>query len=321
MSLTLRSDSLELRLTPERGADIVRLTDLASGVQTLATSHTGDAMAAPFTAGGSIVQWISGYPGGWQLLAPNAGPEREHDGVMLGYHGEASLARWSVDGHGESAARLSASLLTAPLALVRTVSVDGDRVSVTDEVTNLSPDPYSFRLAQHPAFGTPFLDGSSYLVTSARSLVTDADAPGTLAGADVVGPPTDLLDPGPVPDSVALPSPGSGEALFGALTDFGPDSPGSSATSATFHSPTHGFGMRLTWDTAVYPHAWFWIEANSGSGWPWFKRLFAVAVEPCNVIPGEGLASDGRQRGGPGTTLAGGTTLTSRILLKRVPLA
>lgn len=318
MAITLRSADLELQLTPERGADIVALTDLATGVQALAVSPTGAVTAGPLTAGGSIVEWTSGYPGGWQLLAPNAGPEREHDGVVQGYHGEASLARWAVEEQGDASATLSTNLVTAPLRIVRTVVVEGSRVSVTDEVTNLSPEPCSFRLAQHPAFGAEFLDHHSYVTTAAGTLVTDADAPGTLAAADVVGPPAEVLPAGPVAGSVALPGPGSGQALFAALTDFTPESSDDTLTNATFHSPTHGFGMRLTWDTAVYPHAWFWIEANARSGWPWFKRLFAVAVEPCNVLPGEGITSDGRPRGGPGTTLAAGATLTSVVHVDRV---
>lgn len=318
MVLTLRSADLELQLTPQRGADIVALTDLATGVQTLAVSPTGNVTAGPIAAGGSIVQWSSGYPGGWQLLAPNAGPERVHDDVTQAYHGEASLARWHVDRQSESSATLSTTLLTAPLRIVRTVAVDGPRVNVTDDVTNLSPDPCSFRLAQHPAFGAPFLDCHSYVLTGAGTLVTDADTPGTLAAADVVASPHAVLPSGPVPGSIVLPGPGSGSSLFAALTDFPPTADGGSLTSATFYSPTHGFGLSLTWDVQVYPHAWFWIEANASSGWPWFKRLFAAAVEPCNVLPGEGSASDGRRRGGPGTTLAGRETLTSVVLVDRV---
>ncbi|ROR74491.1 DUF4432 family protein [Bogoriella caseilytica] len=317
MAITLRSADLELTLTPERGADIVSLCDLATGVQVLAVSPTGDVTSGPLSAGGSIVAWTSGYPGGWQLLVPNAGPERLHDGVVQGYHGEASLARWRVESQRDNAARLSTSLVTAPLRLVRDVVVTGARVIVTDAVTNLSPEPCSFRLAQHPAFGDEFLDEHSYVTSRARTLITDADAPGTLTGADAVGAPAELLPAGPVNGSVALPGPGSGEALFGALTGFAPSDDGS--TSATFHSPTRGFGMRLTWDPSVYPYAWFWIEAHAHSGWPWFKRLFAAAVEPCNVLPGEGATPDGRQRGGPGATLDGGATLTSVVRLDRVP--
>ena len=45
---------------------------------------------------GSMAGWLRGYPGGWQLLVPNAGPEREHDGARQGFHGEASIATWDL---------------------------------------------------------------------------------------------------------------------------------------------------------------------------------------------------------------------------------
>lgn len=319
-TITLSSDALEVTITPERGADIVRLLDRATGVQTLAVSPTGDVTPAPFTpsnfvSGDSMVQWTNGYPGGWQLMVPNAGPERVHDGVAQGYHGEASLARWAVLEQSATSVTLTTTLFTAPLRVERTVSLDGARLTVTDTVTNLSPEPCSFRLGQHPAFGTPFLDEHSYVVTAAGTLITDANAPGTLTEADAVGRPDALLPAGPVPNSIALPGPGTGQALFGVLTDFEPGS-----TSATFCSPTHGFGMRISWDRAVYPNAWFWIEANAGSGWPWFKRLFSIAVEPANVLPGEGVAANGRERGGLGTTLPGGESLVSTVHVDRTPL-
>lgn len=331
LTITLASDALEVTITPERGADIVRLTDRATGVQTLAVSPTGDVTPAPFApsnfvSSDSMVQWTNGYPGGWQLMIPNAGPERVHDGVTQGYHGEASLARWTVLEQSATSVTLATSLFTAPLRVERTVALDGARLTVTDTVTNLSPEPCSFRLGQHPAFGTPFLDEHSYVVTAANTLITDANAPGTLTEADAVGRPDALLPAGPVPHSVALPGPGSGQALFGVLTDFESDAAvrdptGADSASATFCSPTHGFGMRISWERAVYPNAWFWIEANAGSGWPWFKRLFSIAVEPANVLPGDGVAANGRQRGGLGTTLPGGESLVSSIRVDRTPLS
>ena len=146
---------------------------------------------------------------------------------------------------------------------------------------------------QHPAFGAPFLDGQSYVVTSAAKIVTDADAPGSLAGANIVGRPDEVLEAGPEPDSIRLPAPDSGASLFAALTDF-------ATPEATFCSPTRGLAVRLAWDSSILPHAWFWIEANAGRGWPWFRRLYAIAVEPANVLPGEGGTAD-HPRGGTGT--------------------
>ena len=67
--------------------------------------------------------------------------------------------------------------------------------------------------------------------------------------------------------------------------------------------------MRLEWDGSILPHAWFWIEANAGSGWPWFRRLYAIAVEPANVLPGEG-GTRAHPRGGTGTRIAAGESIT-----------
>ncbi|KRC59259.1 hypothetical protein ASE14_15975 [Agromyces sp. Root81] len=312
MAITLTNDALEVRVAPERGADIVQLIDRTTGTPVLAESPTGRVTSTgPFT-GDSMANWLNGYPGGWQLLAPNAGPEREHDGVRQGFHGEAALARWTVLERDAASCELETSLLTAPLHLHRKVALDGAELSVVDTITNLSPDPTSTRLVQHPAFGSPFLDGDSFLVASAHTLLTDADAPGTLAPADASGPPDSLIAAGPMPRSIRLPAPGSGASLFAALTDF--ESP-----EATFYSPNRGFGIRVAWDARVFPHAWLWMEANAGSGWPWFRRLYAIAVEPANVLPGAG-AVDGRLRGTSGVEILPGEHITTSTTLTRLAL-
>lgn len=312
MALTLRSTDLEVVVAPERGADIVQIVDRPTGTPVLAVSATGRATSTVSVAD-SMAAWIHGYPGGWQLLAPNAGPERTHDGVRQGFHGEAALARWAVLTADETSCELETFLVSAPLRLHRTVKVEGPALIVTDTIENLSPDPVRTRLVQHPAFGEPFLDADSYVVVSAAEIVTDADAPGSLAAADVVGAPTAVLPAGPVPGSIALPGPGARESIFAAFSSFGDDA------HATFCSPNRGFAMRLDWDAAVYPHAWLWIEANAGSGWPWFRRLYAIAVEPANVLPGDGDAH-GRTRGGDGTEIAPGAHITTTTRLSRQTL-
>ena len=313
IALTLSSESLEVRVTPERGADIVQVIDRESGTNLLAESPTGLPTNDRLAATDSMVAWLNGYPGGWQLLAPNAGPEREHDGVRQGFHGEAALARWTVLSRDEASCELETHLVTAPLHLHRTITIDGPELAVSDTVTNLSPDPTSTRLVQHPAFGSPFLDDDSFVVTSARTLITDADAPGSLASANALDSPDALLPAGPIPGSIALPGPGAEASLFAALTDF--ESP-----AATFYSPNRGFGIRLTWDGRVFPHAWFWIEANAGSGWPWFRRLYAVAIEPANVLPGDDGAIGQHRRGTSGVEIPPGGQVTMTTRLTRVPL-
>lgn len=312
MTITITSDALEATITPERGGDIVQVVDRATATPLLAASPTGLVGATAGAPEDSMARWLRGYPGGWQLLVPNAGPERDHDGVRQGFHGEAALAEWRVLAEDASSCVLETHLLTAPLRLTRTVRVEGDTLAVTDTVANLSPDPVETRIVQHPAFGAPFLDDDSYVVTNAATIVTDAGAPGSLAAADVVGSPGDVLPAGPVPDSIRLPGPGSGASLFAALTDFG-------AAEATFCSPSRSLAVRLSWDGAVLPHAWLWIEAHAGRGWPWFRRLYAVAIEPADILPGEG-AIGALRRGGPGTRIGPGESISLTTTLTRLPL-
>ncbi|UNK70449.1 DUF4432 family protein [Microbacterium sp. H1-D42] len=317
MTLTLTSTMFEVTVTPERGGDIVQIVDLTTGIPTLSVSPTADTTTTSAAAfgGDSATQWTTGYPGGWQFLTPNAGPERVHDGVLQGYHGESALSTWEVLRADSSTAELTARLVTAPFALHRRIEVTGDGLTVTDTVRNLSPDDVSARMLHHPAFGRPFLDEHSYLVTDADTLLTDANAPGTLAGADVSGRPDSVLTPGPVPGSVALPGPGSRQALFGGLTDFA-----SPEVAVQFASPTHGFAMELSWQREAYPMAWLWFEANAGTGFPWFRRMYAMAVEPGNVLPGEGTSASGLVRGGDGTVVPGGGEFVSTVRVRRLAL-
>jgi galactose mutarotase-like enzyme len=316
MGVHLSSQDIQVTVTPERGADITELTDLRTGIQVLAQSPTGKVTSDSAGWGDSQVHWIKGYPGGWQLLVPNAGPERIWGGVKQGFHGEASVARWAVTKQEDSVLELETFLLTAPLRVRRRITLNGASLGVTDVVTNLSPQPASFRMCQHPAFGENFLDETSYLVVGAQTLLSDAENPGTGATPNLKAHPSEHLPRGPVPSSLALPPPGSGQAFFGGFTDFKPSAEDPERTAVTFTTPSKDLAMRLTWDAEVFPHAWFWIEAHATADWPWFRRLYSIAVEPSNVLPGEGPAPEGLIRGGPGVTLQADETLTSHLFLE-----
>lgn len=301
MTIVVRSDELEVEIVPERGADIRQIIDRTSGMKFLAESPTSPGHPG-IVPGNSMMHWLNGYPGGWQFLCPNADDARLHDGVEQGYHGEAALVEWMPSQQSESSCDFETTLITAPLTLHRRVTVSGNLVEVTDSVTNLAPREVSVQLVQHPAFGPEFLGAGSYLSLDARVLISDARGPGTLLAADLVTTPS-ALPPGLVPTSIAIPAAGSGQAVFAAFAEFG-------TAAATFVSPSAGASVRLEWDSSVYPYAWLWIEANSPGGWPWFERMYAVAVEPANVLPGTGTVGS-YTRGTDGTAIAGGATLTA----------
>lgn len=313
MAIQLSTETIEVRITPERGADITQLIHRPSGINVFAQSPTGKVTNSRAGWSDSKAQWLNGYPGGWQLLVPNASTEREWDGVVQGFHGEASLATWTVLSETVDHCELETYLLTAPLHLHRNIAVSQSRLMVTDRITNMSPEPTTFRLCQHPAFGQDFLGEGSYLLTTAGRFIADAENTGSLAEPNATGAPTDVLSPGPVPHSVSLPNPGSGDSLAGVLTEFQPASDADPGATAIFVSPSTHLVARLSWDPQVYPFAWVWFEANTKSTWPWFGRLYSLAIEPANMMPGSGPAPGGPARGGLGTTLDPAQTLTSEV--------
>lgn len=309
--LTINSEQLSIELLPDKGADIYSIVDRATGIDVLFKTPWGRKDSGPPGAD-SQTSWLARYPGGWQQLLPNAGPARFQDGVELGYHGEAAVVPWTILEFEPQSARLGVQLFTAPLQLERTVRVIGGKLSVRDVVRNLSPDPVGVRWVQHPAFGAPFIDGHCRIDSSARAFLSDAEIPGSGVDPDVLTPFPAL--PGVVGrDLHDVAGRGEARAVFGSLTEFAGDS------WYTISSPSVGFGIRMEWDGAVFPHAWFWQECQASFGFPWFRRAYVVAVEPANVLPGEGRS--GELARGDTPMLAPGADWVSEMTLSRFDLA
>ena len=311
--LTLRSDELEVTLLPGKGADIYSIVDRSTGIDVLFKSPWGwrDPRSLP---GGtdSKVDWLARYPGGWQQLVPNAGEARVVDSVTRGFHGEAAVVPWTVLHGSDTAVRLTVDLTSAPLRLDRQVVLDGTSLSVTDAIRNLSPDPVEFMWVQHPVFGAPFVDEHARIDTGARVLISDAEAPGTVLPADAVFdfPHASDVDGGFV-DLRVIPGQDAAREVFGVLTDF-------AGAWFSIISPTAGFGIRVDWDPDAYPHAWFWQECHASRGFPWFRRAYAIAVEPANVLPGSGRV--GRWERGRSASLGGSESRVARVRFSRTPL-
>ncbi|MFI1092559.1 aldose 1-epimerase [Streptomyces sp. NPDC020917] len=277
----LRNEHLSVEVRPGKGADISSITEARSGVDILFRSPWGrrELAEAP-TTGDSQVDWLARYGGGWQQLVPNAGAERAVGGVRRGYHGEAAVVGWAVDGAGKTFARMSTDLITAPLRLTRTLRLDGPALHVRDTVHNTSDEPAPVMWVQHPGFGAPFIDEHCSIATGARTVLTDAETPGNVLPADVRAPfPHVPTRDGGTLDLRVAPGPDSGRSVFACLTDF-------EAAWFTIDSPTAGFGIRFEWDADVLPHAWLWQECHAGDGFPWYRRAYVVAIEPANVLPG-----------------------------------
>ncbi len=312
--LLIENRDLSIVVLPRKGADIYSIIDRPTGIDVLFKTPWGWHDPATLTlSGDSQRDWLARYPGGWQQLIPNAGPERRRDGIVLGYHGEAAILQWQVDKHTHNAARLTTRLRTLPLRLTRELTLDGPVLHVNDTITNNGHLPLKVMWVQHPAFGAPFIDHHCLLDFGARTLLSDTDAPGTRLTADTRYD----LTPTPARQAAkdksgqplrAAPGAHSEASAFGCLTDF---------TSGWYSisSPTHGFGIRIDWDTAIFPHAWFWQECHASPGHPWFTDAYVIAIEPANVIPGN--PSEHRPERGIPPSLSPSQTWSSKLTFTR----
>lgn len=289
----LTSAVLEVDVDPRRGADVLQVRHLPSRSRLLFETPWRDHAEAvrsasrPPASADSFGRWLEGYRGGWQVLCPNAGAEREVAGGRVGFHGEAALIPWTVVLSSPNVVDLTVTLFSVPVRIDRSVSVVDDQVTVKDTLTNLSPVRLDLDYSMHPALGGDLLAGACRLDTSARTFVADPEAPGArlVPGSSHRWPHVRDVD-GVGIDLRQVPGPEMPRSLFGWLTDFeGP-------AWATVAAAERDLAVRLTWDAAILPHAWLWQELGATATFPWFTRARALAIEPASTV----TSGAGRER-------------------------
>ncbi len=294
--LRLVTDELVVVVTPHNGCDIVSLVDRRTGVDVLWKSPWGRHVAAAGGyAGNSSDYWLRRLRGGWNLLLPHAGAERTRDGALVPFHGEAGTAYWTVEHQTTTEARLSTTLLTAPLTVRRQLEVQGDTLWVIDAVVNDSPDAVSISWGHHPTFGPPLIAAQARLEIDARVVVLDADMHPTGGLGDR---PTHEESRWPIISDVDLSVvPTAPRAMLAYLSEL---------TEGKYRiiNDQLNLGVELTWPLEVFSHVWLWQELQGSTGYPWFRRAYAMAVEPQSTAP---------QGGEPTILLAGYEERTTQV--------
>jgi hypothetical protein len=297
--LTLRNDHVEVTVLAGKGSDIYSMVDIRTGVDVMFKTPWGVRAPGMWSRDvTSMERWLEAYPGGWQLLLPNGGDECVERGATWGFHGEAALLPWTVLDRTGSAATLETRLFSAPLHVLRELSVDGPVLRLREVVTNESAGDIEIMWSHHPAFGAPFLDRECLLSAGCRSVLADDRAPGTLLSPGTRHPwPMVTTATGETIDLRQIPGPDEPRALLAYLVEF--DSGYFAITN-----PRLRLGLGLRWPLEVFDNAWLWEEVHSSTGWPWFGRAYVVAVEPASTIPGHGMLN-ARAKGSKGAHLGG----------------
>ncbi|CAN5764973.1 hypothetical protein BH23CHL5_BH23CHL5_04860 [soil metagenome] len=308
--LTLTNGLISMSVIPDKGADIFEWIHVPSGIDVLWKSPWGLARhrGNPSTSTNTAAAWIEAYEGGWQVLFPNGGGPAEYKGVELNFHGEASVSAWDVEVFeskpGFTSLKLSNRLARSPFRIEREMVLERDakHVLITETITNDGREEMDYMWGHHPAFGMPLIGAGARIDTNARSITSD----------DVIAGPGNSLDPGKTfewpygsgdqgkVDLSILPAQTIERATMGYLHDFSDDTAWYGITNSQLR-----IGAGLAWDRTVFPCAWFWQEFHAGPGFPWYKGVWVMAIEPNTSFPGHGLVAMSKKTAMQRTLLPG----------------
>jgi galactose mutarotase-like enzyme len=308
----IENDVLACTVLADKGADLYELIYKPKATDVLWKSPWGLKAAGNASVSGfdSQVAWMEHYAGGSQVLFPNGGSACNYKGTELSFHGEASMIPWryEVSQQGESAAelRLHARLFRSPFRIHRTMRVEQGKpvLLIKERVTNEAGEPMQFMWSHHPAYGAPFLSEQCVISTNAKTVEVDDEYIGynnplplntqhawpNVAGTDLSCVPGQSASRSAPRDTLAY------------LQDFG------SGEDPAWYAITNthmGFGVGVVWPKEIFPYAWFWQELHSSAGYPWYKGVYVMAIEPASTIPGHGLVS-ALQRGARVLSLGAG---------------
>jgi hypothetical protein len=275
----------QLRLTVlEGGGHVAEVFHKASGASPLwippwPSIEPADYLASRDTTYGATVEshLLSGIMGHNLCLDIFGGPSDEEYAAGLQPHGEASIATYELD-RTASEIRMAAALTQSQLRVERRLRLDGDAVSVSESVENLSATDRPVGWTQHVTLGPPFLDNG---VTEFRASATRSKVMETTFG------PADYLRPGAIFDWPHAPRIDGGtedlrtftaRPTSGAYTAHLMDPQEPDAYFVAF-SPMSRIAFGYVWKQQEFPWMGIWEENRSRPHPPWNGRTVTRGME------------------------------------------
>lgn len=309
MTVLLESDMLQVSVSPEVGGTISAIRHRELGLSVLG-KVPWTVVEAPLDppAAADEATWLTRYGGGWPLLFPNGGDACNFRGRFHGFHGEASVSPWAYEANAGSI-RLERQFEVVPVRMQRRMSVIGDLLTIHETAWVDGPDPVTVMWGHHPTFGSDLLAGDFEVATGARSVRIDQsyDPPGNplLPGAAGRWP----LVPGKVGMvDLSRPARNGVHAALAYLCDF-------AEPWVAIRRCDDAIAIILSWDTGVFPYAWFWCEFGGTAEAPWHGQGRLLGIEPNATCAGAGIA-DAHRRGEPLVTLQPGAPMTAKVSLR-----
>lgn len=278
--LILTNAHLTVEIAVERGADIMSAIPAGSTENALATYDWSSPVPADALTdyGSSEKNWLSGYRGGWQETAPNAGADCEVNGLPLPFHGESSVLPWRVVEADDERCVLETDLRPT-IRLRRTMTLLTDRPGLRVESTavNTGVQDVPMIWGHHPAFA--YDETTRLHLPPGRYEIDPGQADGMIVGEGDW--PFAAAEDGTEVDLSRLGAEGDSRLVY----RFGHD-----AAWAVVEQGGRLPHVAMAWDLEAYPSIWIW-QNRAHPGFPWFGRMRCLAVEPQRAWPVDGLAN------------------------------
>jgi len=286
-TMFLENECLRIGILLDKGADIFQFLDKKTDTDFLWRSPNGIVNPHNYreTIAHSSGSFLDFYHGGWQEIFPGGGPVN-YRGADLGLHGEVTHLGWDyailADCEDEIAVCFSVKCLRTPFLLERTLRLMANKpvLFIEEKLTNLSPEAQEFMWGHHPAFGAPFLHEGVHLQVPAGT--ASAHSP-QFAASGILQPGTEFAWPvaqaaGREIDfsKVSSSSAGFSELIY--LKDL-------TAGWYALIDAEREVGFGLSWPLEVFPYLWFWPVYGKAPGYPWWDRVYCLALEPWTSIP------------------------------------
>jgi len=288
--LFLENELLRVGVWVDKGADIFEFVHKPSDTDFMLHAPQGMRAPAVQSAASSWGSFLDYYEGGWQEILPNGGPACKYKGIEFGLHGEISTIPWQytldVDDPGKVQVTLEVRPFRTPFYLRRRMTLgSGEAVLTMEEtLTNEGGEAMDLMWGHHPAFGAPFLSQACHVDLPQGDLILETFAGGAGTRLESSGrhhwPMAQAAD---VSIDFSRPDPaGSGHEDLGYVMNL-PEG------WYAITNQERGVGFAMAWSLDAFPYLWVWRNCNVRSGYPWYGRVYTMALEPWTSHPSAGL--------------------------------
>jgi hypothetical protein len=305
--IRLASASLTVDVLPEYGGTVTSIRRTADDLELLHQTPWGlPHRGLPSMSGTAEVQRYDEDPGGWQSIFPNGGDTVTINGADQGFDGEARVSAFEVTELTDTEINMSTRLRRCPIEMTKIINLDGDSVTVTESVRNVSAEDQDVMWASTVRLAAPLISKDTEIECGTALVRPDA-AIRYDADYDDVTPWPRTPGRSSMINLRYLPAPGS-ENRAAYLTDL-------SESRATITNRAIGCAVTLDWDTDPWPYLWYMLEAGETEGHPWFGSGYFLALSPSSSWPAHGL-HDARRISSSALKLIGGEERTARLTLR-----